>query len=236
MEREDWKFAAFSPEATPARFTKQLIEQYTGKSFDVIPQKWQHVEGLERMSLPELYEAQEWLSTRYAMIDPPSLANATIENMLEIARQKIEYDGVQGIVFDPWSWIAKRPGTKQMLTNYISDQLAIINHFCVQYNVHLWLIAHPTKLRKQESGDYDGHYAPPDLYDIADSAHFFNFAYMGLTVWRNLKTHSPETEIHITKAKFEENGQMGKVVLMYDKYTKRYYDAGTEPERTYARY
>jgi twinkle protein len=167
------------------------------------------------------------------MIEPTNLSEATIPWMLQTSRRAIEYDGVQGIVFDPWSWIRKSPEKRQPLTNHIGDLLAMIEHFCVKENVHLWLIAHPVKLTKETDGEYEGLYAPPDLYKISDSAHWFNTAYMGMTVWRNTVTNSPETEVHITKVKFEENGMTGRIILLYDKYTKRYYDAGTEPVRTY---
>jgi replicative DNA helicase len=74
MQREGWKFVAFSPEATPARFTKQLIEQYTGKSFDLVPERWRHVQpAVERITKPELYEAQAWLHERFSLIVPPTI-------------------------------------------------------------------------------------------------------------------------------------------------------------------
>jgi twinkle protein len=118
----------------------------------------------------------------------------------------------------------------------VAEQLVTIKNFCTQYDTHLWLIAHPTKLRVAERGPYAGLYAPPTLYDTSGSAHFYNTADMGLCVWRNTETNAPETEIHIQKVRFEENGMTGKIELFYDKYTKRYYDMGTEPVRTYAGY
>lgn len=233
MTLHHWKFAAFSPESRPERFVKQLLEQYTGKCFDLVPDKWRSVQPrVERMTKEEMWSAQAWLHDHFSMIAPPH-QSATIPGMLQLARRQVEYEGVKGIIFDPWSWVAKTPARGQLLTHYVAEQLVNLKHFCTEFDCHLWLIAHPTKLRQAEKGPYAGLYAPPTLYDISDSAHFYNMADMGLCVWRNTDTNDPETEIHIQKVKFEENGQTGKVKLFYDKYTKRYHDIGTEPVRTY---
>jgi twinkle protein len=88
-------------------------------------------------------------------------------------------------------------------------------------------VAHPTKLKKEIKGEYAGKYGPPTLYDISDSAHWFNGTDNGICVWRDVEAKTLETEIHIQKIRLEETGQTGMVTLRYNPATKTYADMGS---------
>ncbi len=218
-EQHNWSFVVFSPESKPERYVRLLIEQYVGKPFDARP---------GRMSQPEMWEAQAWLSEHICILAPDNAA-PTIPEMLALARTQVMRMGISGVILDPWSWLSKPVQRNQLLTHYVAEQLIALKHFCTQYDCHLWLVAHPTKLQKAKSGEFAGMFAPPTAYDIADSAMFFNMADNVLCVWRNTDTGDRATSIITQKVKFEENGMLGTTVLIYDPATKRYYDPGTEP-------
>lgn len=216
-----WKFAVFSPEASPQDFVRQLIEQYTGKSF--------YASTHQRMTQPEMWEAAEWVGGHFSILLPEN-GNPTVDQMLNLARIQVSRMGIRGVVFDPWSWFGKPVGKGQLLAHYAGEQLVAMKSFAIKYDLAFWLVAHPTKLRKMQAGEYAGLYPPPTLYDISDSSMFYNNTDNGICVWRNTETKSRETLIQIQKIRNEYSGQLGDVTLIYDPYTKRYYDRGLEPD------
>lgn len=220
-ENHHMRFAVFSPETKPERFARLLLEQYIGKPFD---------ERHGRMTQPEMWEGQAWLSEHFCIIAPED-TEPTIPAMLALARTQVQRMGITGVVLDPWSYIAKPLSKGQTLTQYVGEQLVNLKHFCTRYDAAVWLVAHPTKMKKAVSGEYADQYPPPTPYDVSDSAHFFNSTDNAISIWRNTTTNNLDTEIHVQKIKYEENGQLGKVMLRYDPATKRYFDPGTEPQR-----
>ena len=94
-------------------------------------------------------------------------------------------------------------------TQYISQELTKIRRFARFNGIHIWVVAHPTKLSKNASGQYD----PPTMYDIAGGAHWRNKADNGICVYRDFQTNI--TEIIVQKIRFKEIGKLGSVSLKY---------------------
>ena len=106
-------------------------------------------------------------------------------------------------------------------TEYISQSLTKVRRFARKYKVHVWLVAHPAKLRKLDNGNYP----VPTPYDISGSAHWRNKADNCLTIWRNMNI--PENSlvgIYVQKIRFKEIGCLGKAELKYEYNTGRYYE------------
>ena len=65
-----------------------------------------------------------------------------------------------------------------------------------------------------------GQYKKPTLYDISGSADFFNKAYNGLIVYRNIGQRteygSDSVKIYVEKVKRKENGQLGSFDIAPD--------------------
>ena len=90
-----------------------------------------------------------------------------------------------------------------------------------RHGVHVFMVVHPTKLRK---GD-DGNYPVPTLWDCAGSAHWKNKADNGLCIWRDENpesAHAAEVNVHVQKIRFRQIGRIGKTTLIYDKVTAMY--------------
>ena len=99
-----------------------------------------------------------------------------------------------------------------------------IRTFCRNHDVHFWIVAHPTKLRKGT----DGKYPPATLYDINGSAGFFNKTDNGLSIYRDYSDDSVPVTLYIQKIKFHEVGGLGSVNFYHDRLTGRYWEAGYE--------
>lgn len=213
-ERSDWRLAVCSPENQPLeRHAAHLAELRARKPFGPGPRP--------RMSREELREAREWMRGRFYFILPPD-DEFTLDGVLDRVRAAVLRHGVRGVVIDPWNEIEHRRPQGMTETEYISACLTKIRNFARRHEVHIWIVAHPTKLVK----DKDGSYPVPTLYDVSGSAHWRNKADMGLVVWRDPLDQDAPTQIHIQKVRFRECGEVGMVPLYYDRATGRYGDYG----------
>ena len=124
-------------------------------------------------------------------------------------------------MIDPWNELESLRPSGMSETEYISHSLKRIRTFARQRGVHVWVVAHPTKLYRDDSGKYP----VPTLYDCAGSAHWRNKADNGIVVWRDLSgADSAEVQIHIQKIRFRQIGRRGMATLYYDRTCATYSD------------
>jgi twinkle protein len=109
----------------------------------------------------------------------------------------------------------------QTETQYISQSLKRIRQFGRRHGVHVWIVVHPTKLRKNERGEYP----VPTLYDCGGSAHWRNKADNGICIWRDLGGDAgPMVDVHIQKIRFRQIGRLGMSTLKYQPAWSGYED------------
>jgi twinkle protein len=137
-----------------------------------------------------------------------------------LAKVLILRKGIKGLVIDPWNELDHSRPSNLSETEYISQCLSKIRRFARLHNIHIWLIAHPTKLRKEDNGNYP----VPTPYDISGSAHWRNKADNCISIWRDLNDRDTPVQIHVQKVRFKEIGQVGMVELNYDYKSGRYSD------------
>lgn len=140
------------------------------------------------------------------------LPEMRLNAVLEVMEAAVTRNKVNGVVLDPWNEMEHHRSKDCTETEFVSETLGRIRKFARANGVHVWLVAHPTKLRRNE----DGSYPVPRLYDIAGSAHFYNKADNGLAVYRRDPT-KPETEIHVQKIRFREVGKLGMARLVFSR-------------------
>lgn len=216
-EREGWRFALFSPEQQPLhRHQRTLIQQHVGKPMSQGPH--------QRMTLDEVRQANAWASDHFSFILPEE---TSIDHILTLARVEVYRRGIKGLVIDPWNELEHARPRHQTETEYIGEALIKFRRFARHHNVHLWIVAHPTKMRREDNGA--GKEPIPGLWDISGSANFRNKADVGISVWRDLVNGPADVvEVHITKMRWEDNGQLGLVRFGYDKLSKRLYELGEQ--------
>jgi twinkle protein len=211
-ERHDWTFALFSPEQVPLdKHQRNLIELHSGKCFS---DKY-----APRMTETEMLEANRWVSDRFSFILPEEPG---IDSILELARIEVFRRGVRGIVIDPWNELEHSRPRHMSETEYISQALSQFRRFARNHRLHLWLVAHPTKMRRIE----DGPEPMPGLWDISGSAHFRNKADIGITVWRDIPAKDNQVQVRITKVRWEDDGMVGNIQYGYNPVNKRLIEIG----------
>jgi twinkle protein len=210
---QGWVFAMFSPESgSIPEHVETLAEKYTGKPFEP---------GItQRMTPSEWDMAQTWIRQRFSFIEPES---PTLESILTVARQLVRRRGIRALVIDPWNEIEHSRPEAMTETEYISQSLSKLRRFARDHGVHVWIVAHPTKLFKNK----DGSYPVPTPYDINGSAGWRNKADCCITIWRDLdpQKRSPDVEIHVQKIRRKIVGKTGMTTLKYDRVTGQYRDS-----------
>lgn len=206
-----WKTMMFSAENLPfENHLAALLEIKTGKPFR---------QGFhERMSESEMMEGMEFMNRHFTFLNPEV---PSVESILTLAERCLLESSFQVLVIDPWNELEHRWGANQTETDYIREMLTRIRRFGKKHKIHIFLVAHPMKPKK----DSDGSYPPPTPYDIAGGAHWRNRSDNCITVYRHISKdgeEDPDTEIHITKVKFREVGKIGVVKLRFDRITGRY--------------
>lgn len=196
-----WRFGVFSPENWPLqRHAQTLTEKIVSKSFN--PSKYG-----DRMTPLEAKEGLEMLD-EYVKFIAPKKEILSVDTILKYARILCLQFGIKGLIIDPWNEVEHNfKGLSE--TQYISQELTKIRRFARFNGIHIWVVAHPTKLIKNLSGKYD----PPTMYDISGGAHWRNKADNGICVYRDFETN--ETEIIIQKIRFKEIGKLGAAKLKY---------------------
>jgi twinkle protein len=206
-----WRFGICSPENHPVyRHVIKLLEKLSGMPFGDGPRprlNWESASTWTRA-----------LNDNFFFFDPgDDMFN--VESILSTAKELVFRHGIKVLVLDPWNELDhERPKTLTE-TEYVSMALGKIRRFARHYGVHVFVVAHPTKLKKDE----DGKQPVPSLYDIAGSANWYNKADNGIVVWRNVMNSGDRlVKIYIVKIRFKEIGERGSIDLEYDVVTGRY--------------
>lgn len=210
--KSDWRFGVCSPESHPASFYfTRLIKRLVGKKF-----------SKQNINLSELQLCKEWAKDRYHLIKPDE--GYSLDLILESARMLVVRKGIKGLILDPWNRIESGKPSGMQDGEWIVTCLVKIITFAQKNGVHVFLVAHPTKMQKSADGI---NYLVPNLYSISGSAHFFNMTQNGFTIFRNFVTNL--TEIHFQKVKWEHLGKQGFVEYVYNEENARFFEPGTDP-------
>lgn len=207
---DNWKWGICSFENIPASFhATKIAEKLSGKSFDY--RKDQN----QRISKDELEFIIPHINYNFNFVNTGT-ADTTIDGILLKAAELVRKKGIKGFLIDPWNYIQHNIPIGQSETLYISDALTKIKMAAFKLGIHIFIVAHPAKLMKDKSGNYE----IPTLYSISGSAHFYNKADNGFTVYRNKELNT--VEIHIQKVRNSWNGKVGVLEYTYDTFTRKY--------------
>lgn len=220
-EREDWKFAVFSPENGKEQHTTKLIEKRVQMPADP--------NNENRMSRDTFASGAMWVQEHYFFIVADALLNVddedtneneitpTLDWIIAKAKDAILRHGIKGVIIDPWNEIDQKRGAASE-TDYTSRALSKLKRFAKNHGIHVWLIAHPRSMMPDKK---TGILPVPSLYDIAGSAHFVNKMDNGIVIHRS-EDITDATEVHIKKVRFKHVGKRGITTLQYVRDSGRY--------------
>lgn len=204
-----WSFGICSFENQPSPLhVSKIMEKLVGKSF--APRY--HAES--RIS-PEEFQSSTQLVEQYFNFININQIEVTLDSILAKAKELVIRKGIKGLLIDPWNYIEHKQNPGQTETQYVSECLTKIKAFALTHGIHIFLIAHPVKLKKEGNK-----YEVPTLYSISGSAHFFNKTDNGLTVYRDFDTNI--VTIYIQKVRYSWLGKIGYVDFSYNTETRQY--------------
>lgn len=200
------KVAFFSPETFPIELhTLSITELLVGKRCSA-----------STMSQQEFNDAKAHINQQFFWIMPED--GFTVDNILSKARQLVIRKGIQILIIDPYNKLEHQMERGENETQYISKFLDKLVNFAHNNNVMVFLVAHPTKMRKKQ--DNSGAYEIPTLYDINGSANFFNKTDFGLTGYRDFVNNCFVS--YVNKVKFTHLGEVGECVWKYNISNNRF--------------
>lgn len=176
---------------------------------------WFHRKPARQQSAEEMEQADEWIDQTFGFVVPDDDEDANLEWVLERCASMVIRYGVKMVVIDPWNELDHSRPKDMTMTEYVGYAIRRFKRFARTFNVHLIIVAHPTKLAKGN----DGKLPPPSLYDISDSANWANKADIGLIVHRD----EGQTLIRVAKSRYHDRiGRPGEVALAFSDHTNRY--------------
>lgn len=206
---QGWSFAICSFENQPASLhVTKLMEKVAGKSF-----AFRHAPQ-ERMNIDEFNNSLQVVNNHFHFININQV-DVTLPGILSKAKELIVRKGIKGLLIDPWNYIEHKIPSGSTETQYISECLTIIKAFALTNGIHIFIIAHPTKLKKENNK-----YEVPNMYSISGSAHFFNKTDNGLSIYRNFDTNV--VDIYVQKIRYSWLGKIGFISYNYNTYTRQY--------------
>lgn len=207
---EKWRWGIWEAEEPASYHISKLTEKINDKSF-----AFRRDEG-KRITPDELEFALQIIKAYFFFIDI-GIAGTTIDVGLAKMRELVLKYGINGFVFNPWNYLDHQIPEGWSETQYISWVLTRILNEAKACNVHVFIVAHPTKIQKNKG---TGKYDVPTLYSISGSAHFFNKTHNGICVYRDFETNV--VDVYVQKVKFSWLGKIGFCSFSFDTETRQY--------------
>jgi twinkle protein len=211
-----WKFGICSFENEPRFHIAKLMSKRSGIHF---------FDGYHRrMNKEEARAAFNFVDEHFSFVHQDDGSLADLDSILDRLRIAILRFGIRGAIIDPYNFISRDSRDKSE-TEWISDMLTKVKAFAMGHGIHIWFVAHPTKMQRGA----DGRIPAPGGFDISGSAAWFAKADCGLTVHRE-KDDPLVAQIHIWKCRFSWVGKQGQTHLLYNIGTTQYTEMSNEDQ------
>jgi twinkle protein len=187
--------AMFSPETRPVEFhISRLASIHTGMRFGAPGEP-------DRMPYQDFKAAKEWIDRHYVFLQPE---RNTIEEVLALAKLSVMKYGTKILVIDPYSKLRVDTDVEH---RFIRNMLNDLGEFASRYNVHIFIVAHPTKVEMFSRGTKDGetkikNYPPVTPYQIKGAAEWYNSSDFILSLWRNNEVEDSPLRVYCFKSKY----------------------------------
>jgi len=207
-----WNWGVCSFENQPSAFhVTKLQEKVTGKSFQF------RDDPEYRLNEDEFRYSIGIIDEHFSFININKV-DVTVDGIIDKARELVHRKGIKGLIIDPWNYIEHKVPPNQTETQYISESLTKFKAFALLSNIHIFIVAHPTKIAKSKD---TGEYEVPTLYNISGSAHFFNKTDNGMCIHRSFKPPFLVT-CHVQKVRYSWLGKIGTASFIYNTLKRQY--------------
>ena len=167
-----------------------------------------------KQTAEELTLADDWIDQNFGFVVPDDEEEASLDWVMERAASMVVRYGIKAFYLDPWNEVDHERPKDMTMTEYVNASIRRFKRFARRFDVHLTIVAHPTKLARQS----DGKLPMPTLYDISDSAAWANKADIGIIVHRD----ESRTLVKVAKSRYHEKiGTPGQAELTFSDFNNR---------------
>ena len=216
--KEQWRFGVFSFENQPIELhDAKWAEKIVGKAFA------HRKDRNNRISRQALDAVLDEIFDKFKVVEVTKV-DKSVDGILAKAEELVNKYGIRGLLIDPYNKMLHNVPAGMTETIYINMVMTKITDFAKKYNIHVFLVVHPTKPQGANS-------ATPQrvtLYNASGSANFYNQTDNGFTLMRNRDTGI--VDVHIEKVRFSEQGKEGRVSFTFDTLTRQYkFESSSQP-------
>jgi twinkle protein len=185
-----WKTAFASPENAPTflhahKLMRKVWQDMPHKS-DIGGAKWKSIAG--------------HVNDNFFFID---MERYTLESVLKKGAELVKRKGIKCLVIDPFNKIRDVNCKTEDVNRYTMEYLTKIETFAKKYDVLVIVVAHPTKMYKNN----DGKIEEPTMYNIKGGGEWYDASYHGLLVHRDYDNKTVKAKV--LKVKFQNLGENG---------------------------
>ena len=126
----------------------------------------------------------------------------SLESILRKGAELVKRKGIKCLVIDPYNKVRDIDAVSDDVNRYTMDYLGKIEQFCKKYDVLTFIVAHPTKMPRE-----NGKIVEPNMYNIKGGGEWYDASYHGLLVHRDYEAKN--TKVKVLKVKFQNLGENG---------------------------
>ena len=185
-----WKTAFASPENAPtflhAHKIMRKVWQDMPRRSDIGGDKWNQIAG--------------HVNDNFFFID---MERYTLESVLKKGAELVKRKGIKCLVIDPFNKIRDIDSKTEDVNRYTMEYLTKIEIFAKKYDVLVIIVAHPTKMYRNNEGKIE----EPTMYNIKGGGEWYDASYHGLLVHRDYEEKTVKAKV--LKVKFQNLGENG---------------------------
>ena len=188
-----WKTAFASPENKPNFLHAHKIMR---KVWGGMPQKADiHTERWNQVA--------DHVNSNFYHID---MDRYSLESVLAKGAELVKRKGIKCLVIDPFNKVRATTANDGDVNKYTMEYLMQIETFARKHDVLVIIVAHPTKMYKNDKGVIE----VPTMYNIKGGGEWYDASYHGLVVHRNYLNKT--VMVKVLKVKFQNLGENGAEV------------------------
>ena len=202
-QKYGWRTAFASPENKPTFLhAHKLIRKF-----------WKGMPHKEDLGTDKWKKITEHINDNFYFLENERY---DLDLVLEKGAELVKRKGIKCLVIDPFNKVKMKTKKELSVPDYTMEYLTKIEVFAKKYDVLVMVVAHPTKMYKNQT---TGQIEEPTMYNIKGGGEWYDASYHGLLVHRNYEDKT--VKVKVLKVKFQNLGQNGE-----EAHFKWQYDSG----------
>lgn len=185
-----WKTAFASPENKPTFLHAHKL----------IRKLWQGMPLKNEIGGDKWKQVTEHVQDNFFFIE---MDRYSLDAVLRKGAELVKRKGIKCLIIDPFNKVRDINTKTEDVNKYTMEYLTKIETFCKKFDVLVIVVAHPTKMYKNQNGQIE----EPTMYNIKGGGEWYDASYHGILVHRNYEQKTVKAKV--LKVKFQNLGENG---------------------------